>query len=274
MGTMPRRYSNKTLAILASFMEQYFNHAELGALFLYASVPDNSPSGANKLSRSLSAIKYLSYPDEFTGELEHADLLDLLFDEVIKRTRRVFEPEPYLGSSTNETADSLKRALKADGYDIVEGKIVPSDDLEFELAAETSILEQKLQTHGMHDVINTLDQAHQNFIEGNYEACNAMLRASLESTLKHIAVKIARSETAIPVNNARYGVTPADVRRYLENEKFFQQDEINFIKEFYGYASTNGSHPGMSNQSESRLRRLMIVALIQYCLEKLESKPL
>ncbi|MDL1902648.1 hypothetical protein FBR02_18000 [Anaerolineae bacterium CFX9] len=271
---MKRRYSNKTLAALARFMESHFSHADLGALFLYSSVPESASSGANKLTRSLNAIRYLSRLDDFTGELEHADLLDLLFDEVIKRTRRVFESAQYLGSSTSETADSLKRALKADGYDIVEGKIVPSDDLEFELAAETSILEQKLQTQGMPDVINTLDQAHQNFIEGNYEACNAMLRASFESTLKHIAIKIAGGAEKIRLNNSGQGLSASNIRIYLKEEGFFEEDEIKFIKEFFGYASTNGSHPGISNEAESRLRRLMIVALIQYSLEKLQSKQL
>jgi hypothetical protein len=267
---MTRSYSNKTLAKLAYFMEKHFTHPELDALFLYASIPATATSGTSKLSRSLNAIKFLSRTEELSGEIEHSDLLDLLLDEIIIRKQHVFDPSLYFGSSANEEANSLRYALNADGYDVVNGKIVSFDELEFELVSETSILEQKLQTHGMFDVIKLLDQAHQNFIESNYEASNAVLRASLESTLKHIALKIAGTETAIPASNARYGVTPADVRRYLENEKFFQQDEINFIKAFYGYASTNGSHPGMSNQAESRLRRLMIVALIQYSLEKLE----
>jgi hypothetical protein len=78
-----------------------------------------------------------------------------------------------------------------------------------------------------------------------------MLRTSLEGTLKHIAIKIAGNQESIPANNPAYGVTPADVRRYLQQQGFFEQDEIRYIKEFYGYASTDGSHPGISNESES-----------------------
>ena len=267
-SVMPRKYSNKTLDEMARFIDAHFSHTEIDSVCLYTSVPDGFDRGPNKLARSLNVLKGLSC----SNEAEHAVTLDELFNEVVKRRQKAFEHSEYSWTSPDELAISLKRALKADGYDIVEGRIVPSDKLEFELTSETSILEQKLQTHGMLDVAKTLDQAHQNFIEGHFEACNAMLRTSLEGTLRHIAIKIASGQDKIPANNPAHGVTPADVRKYLHQQGFFEQDEIGYIKEFYGYASTDGSHPGMSNESESRLRRLMVVALIQYCLEKLESK--
>jgi hypothetical protein len=265
---MHRKYSNKTLDAMARFIDARFTHTEMDSVFLYASVPDSLDSGSNKLARSLSVLRQLSRSEEEA----HAEILDELFNEVLRRRSKDFEPPKYSRESQDELATTLKRALKADGYDIVEGRIVSSDKLEFELASETSLLESKLQKHGMHDVVKTLDQAHQNFIEGQFEACNAMLRTSLEGTMKHIATKVAGSLANIPSSNPAYSVTPADVRKYLHQQGFFEQDEIGYIKEFYGYASTDGSHPGLSNESESRLRRLMIVALIQYCLEKLESR--
>lgn len=133
-----------------------------------------------------------------------------------------------------------------------------------------SILYERLQSFDMQDVHNYLEQAHQNFIDAQYEACNAMLRTGLESTLQHVAKHLAGNLDNIPRANPKY-LTPVDVRKYLEQQGFFSDDEIRFLKEFYGYASTDGSHPGISNEAESRLRRLMIVALIQYCLEKLPS---
>jgi len=265
---MSRKYSNKTLDEMARFIDSHFTHTDMDSVFLYASMPDGFDSGPNKLARSLSVLKRLSRSDE----AEHADTLDELFTEVIKRRQNTFRTSENSWSSPDEQAVSLKRALQADGYVIVEGKIVPSDKLEFELASETSILEQKLQTRGMLGVIKTLDQAHRNFIEGHFEACNAMLRTSLEGTLRHIAIEIAGGPEKIPASNPAHSAAPADVRKYLHQQGFFEQDEIGYIREFYGYASTDGSHPGISNESESRLRRLMIVALIQYCLEKLESK--
>lgn len=272
---LPRRYSDQTLAELARFMESRFSHSDLSSLFLYVSVPDAFQAGSNKHARSLNAIKYLSHVDDFTAEPEHAEALDLLFDQVVKRASQAFTGTDQmfgLSKPFNEIADSFRRALKADGYEIIEGNVVPADELEFELASETSILEQKLHTHGMSDALNTLKQAHQNFIDGHLESCNAMLRTSLEGVLKHIAIQIAGGIEKIPVNNSTHGVSPADARKYLRKENFFQEDEVEFVRTFYGYASSDGSHPGMSNESESRLRRLMVVALIQYCLEKFEAR--
>ncbi len=265
---MSRKYSNKTLDELARFVEARFTNTEMDSIFLYVSVPDGFDFGSNKLARSLNVLKQLSRSEEET----HDEILDELFNEIIKRKQGAFEPPKYSWDSQDELATSLRRALRADGYELIDGGIMSSDKIEFELASEVSLLESNLQKQGMDDVARTLDQAHKSFIDGRFEACNAMLRTSLEATLKNVAIKIAGDLSNIPASNLKYGATPTDIRKYLHQQGFFVQDEIGYIREFYGYASTVGSHPGLSNESESRLRRLMIVALIQYCLEKLISK--
>ena len=227
-------------------------------LFLYASVPETSQSGASKLARSIIAIKQLALDDE----LNDTSLLDDLFDKAIWDSRHLFDIAD--DSSHHVTAASLRRALRIDGYDIIEGKLVPTDGLELDLTSETSVLEQKLMAHMMPDVISTLEQAHQSYIDGRFEACNAMLRTSLEGTLKHIAAAIS--------GNPAFEGSAGEVRKYLEDEGFFDKNEIEFVRKFFGYSSANGSHPGLSSESESRLRRLMTVALLQYSLEKFESQ--
>jgi hypothetical protein len=119
-------------------------------------------------------------------------------------------------------------------------------------------------------VANNLAQAHQNFIDARYESCNAMLRTALESTLEHVAKHFVGNLDDIQRANPNYQ-TLADVRRYLSECEFLSDDERAVIDKLYSFACPNGSHPGMSNEAESRLRRLMIVGWIQYCLEKLRS---
>jgi hypothetical protein len=180
----------------------------------------------------------------------------------VKRKQEAFKNSEYSEELGSKAVASLLRALKADGFEILDGRILPTDQLGNELTAEVSILNQRLQTRGMADISRLLDQAHQNFIEGRHEACNAMLRSSLEGTLKHIAAIAAGGPDKIPSSNLKHGPSPTDIRKYLRQVSFFEDDEIEYIKVFYGYASTDGSHPGLSNESESRLRRLMIVTLI------------
>jgi hypothetical protein len=256
---MARKYSDKTLAAFVRFLDAKFTHAQKDVLFLSVSVPREfdigGGPGISGLRRASRVVTSLAEQQKF------GDALDDLFNEAIA------ERSYLLGGYSDKPTEELLRALKADGYEVEDGKLVPIDSLEQELAQEINVLYERLRSLKMGDVQNNLEQAHENFIGGNHEACNAMLRTALESTLKHIAVRFADGVDKIPL--ARSYLTPVDIRKYLSATEFLSQDEREFVDALYGFASPHGSHPGMSDEAESRLRRLMIVAWIQYCLQKL-----
>ena len=266
-------YSGKTLSALIRFLAASFTSAELGELFLFVSAHefDTADQFAGKLEKTRRVIMAL------TSQGELAKIEELL-DEVIKRRKSLFEAASSSISSTHDAAPDrpereLLRALKIDGYEFENGKIVPSENLEPELQEEINVLYERLQSINAQDVCSNLEQADENFVHGNYEACNAMLRTALESTLKHIATRQAGKLDNVPKSNPKWSEpTPNDVRQFLRNQGFLTDDEHKFIAAFYGYVSPKGSHPGISSSAESRLRRLMIVALIQYCLEKFTAK--
>lgn len=259
---MIQKYSKKTLNQLAKFIDQFFSHTEIDSLLFGASVPDEFDHGNNKLQRILNALKNLSSSTDTT----HIKSLNELFNDAIISRKNLFDPDFEC-----DQVMPLALSLKADGYEIIDGTIIPIDSLESELTEEINILYERLQLYSMTEVCRYLDQAHQNFIDGNNESCNAVLRTALESTLYEIAHHLTDAPDHITRANNKY-LTPADIRKHLEKIGFFNKQEMSYIKEFYGYASTNGSHPGISSQTDSRLRRLMIVALIQYSLEKLMTK--
>jgi hypothetical protein len=256
---MARKYSDKTLAAFVRFLDAQFTHAGKDVLFLSASVPQEfdtcGGAGVSGLKRAFGVVTKLA------KQPECEDTLDKLLDEAIAERSSAFWG--YSDKSTKE----LLRALKADGYEVEDGKLVPADSLERELAQEINVVYERLRSLEMGDVQNNLEQAHENFIGGNHEACNAMLRTALESTLQHVAARLAGSVEKIP--HARPYLAPGDVRKYLSSTAFLSQDEREFVDALYGFASPNGSHPGMSDEAESRLRRLIVVAWIQYCIEKL-----
>jgi hypothetical protein len=256
---MARKYSDKTLAAFVRFLDPKFTHAQKDVLFLSVSMPGEfdigGRPGISGLRRASRVVTSLAERPEF------GDTLDNLFNEAITERLYVF------GEYNNRPTEELLRALKADSYEIKDGKLVPADSLEQELAQEINVLYERLHSLEMGDVQNNLEQAHVNFITGNHEACNAMPRTALESTLQHIAARFAGSVDKIP--HARSYLTPVDVRKYLSVREFLSQDERQFVDALYGFASPHGSHPGMADEAESRLRRLMVVAWIQYCLQKL-----
>jgi hypothetical protein len=255
-AAMARKYDDKTLAAFVRFLDAKFTHAGKDVLFLSASVPEEfdigGGAGVSGLRRTFKVVTSLAKDPKFE------DVLDTLFNEAIGRVG---------GYHYDTPTEELLRALKADGYEVEDGKLVPADSLEQELAQEINVLYERLHSLEMDDVQNNLEQAHQNFIVGNHEACNAMLRTALESTLQHIAARFAGGVEKIP--HARQYLAPVDVRKYLSATEFLSQDEREFVDALYGFASPHGSHPGMSDEAESRLRRLIVVAWIQYCMEKL-----
>ena len=165
----------------------------------------------------------------------------------------------------------LTKALQLEGWDVSEFGVVSLAGPLAEPAAEENIVVQKLKVQGMAEVINLLGQSYENYNQNRFEAANAMTRTALESLAKLIAEKIAtvRGE-AVPKSSSR-GYQPRDYRDYLKTVSFIDTDEHELLRTFYSYASSAGSHPGLSNQTDARLRRFIVIGLCLFYLEKLES---
>jgi hypothetical protein len=141
-----------------------------------------------------------------------------------------------------------------------------------EPAIETSRLESQLRLHGKEEVMHFLEQSLDNYVRGDYEASNAMSRTALESFVRLISEDIARMRGGENIPTRRAHVSPSDFRLYLRNRGFLDNDEKEFLDKFYGYASTDGSHPGISTEAESRLRKMVVVGICLLYLEKLSNK--
>src|SRR5947209_4768315 len=137
---------------MARFLETHFTHAQLDDLFLRTSISETTNPGSNKLARCVNVLKGLAQ----SAQTEQSNSLDELFDQVLSLRKHAFE----LNSWSSEREEiPLILALKADGYIVLDGKIASSDMLERELVSEVSLLEQRLDAHGMLDVLSTLNQA-------------------------------------------------------------------------------------------------------------------
>jgi len=136
---------------------------------------------------------------------------------------------------------------------------------------ERSLLETALIRHGMDQVQVFLDQSLENYNRENYEAANAMTRTALENMIEEIASIISSLRGNEPIPHNRTYISPFEYRNYLDNTGFLDQAEKKLLDSFYGYASTNGSHPGISSGAEARLRRFVAIGLALLFLEKLDN---
>ena len=182
-----------------------------------------------------------------------------------------FKEDPFKILEALNREDKLsaetKRALYMDGIEF--GNSLAGDIAN--PVEESSVLKISLNKLGLTRVQNFLDQSFNSFIQGDFEASNAISRTALEEIIQQIAKKISSARNyTIPLN--RFGrVEPKEYREYLYNTQFIDMSEKQFLDNFYYYASTDGSHPGVSSEAEARLRRFVVVAIILLFCEKLEN---
>lgn len=210
------------------------------------------------------------------GLYEYADLTDpserltrLSKCDMIRETLRESDGLIIVKALKNKQklSPETMRALSIAGIDI-------EQTIAGELAKpleEQSRLESELLSQGFDQVHNYFTQSFDNFVQGNYEAANAMTRTALENLIENIASKISvlRSNEAIP-QRGRYR-NPGDYRNYLKQTNFLDMPEKELLDKFYNYASGNGSHPGISSEAEARLRRFVAIGITLLFLEKVNN---
>lgn len=181
----------------------------------------------------------------------------------------------YKKRSNKGEYNILIRVLLEDGIHI-EGTSVETIAGEIaEPAKEENLLFKELKELNFKSVIRFLGQSYNNYINGNYEASNAMTRTSLEELVKLIASDISHNrKEVIPISSKRAKMPqPVDYRNYLKKVKFLNGKEFALLEAFYQFGSTKGAHPGLSDTSDCRLRRFMLVGLGLQYLEKYKNFP-
>lgn len=208
--------------------------------------------------------------DELRGEEGYSRLNkdDFIIETLRDQGRNVLSLLATLDERHALNAEAT-RALALDG---VEFGVSLAGDIAVP-AREESTLESGLRRQGLQAAMNFFDQSAQNYVQGAYEAANAMTRSALEHQVQEIAQRISamRANEPIPQRNRNF-IGPVDYRNYLETTRFLEASEKSFLDHFYHYASTNGSHPGVSSEAEARLRRFVAVAIALLFVEKLDNQ--
>ena len=170
----------------------------------------------------------------------------------------------YKGSKYDCKLEDLLLSLAADGLKLINKRLVPTVDEEFSF--EENMLKQNLHLMEFDEAVNYLDQSYENFISKNWEASNSMTRTFLEFVTTAIAKRIA-FKNGDNVNFKGHKMVRKYLRTHLLDEK-----EFLLLTDFMHWCSGNGSHPGVSDENECRLRRIFTTGLCQYYLEKYQNK--
>jgi hypothetical protein len=165
-----------------------------------------------------------------------------------------------LNGQANKFDKQLLSALRADGYEVVNGKIIPAPPLQM-MADSVGHLQMLLHHRNFLVAEGHLIQALDNYQRGNWAACNAQLRALLEEICNVLYAKHSGEERSLVGGGAR---------KWLEAMGILSQKESEFIQSWFNILHTEGSHPGLSSQEDTRWRLHVTVSTSHWAIMALD----
>lgn len=246
-------FSDRTVAALASVIENSFNRQVMCTRLMEHGVPAVYLDGLdkeNKLGLAVKALRYL---------LDHGQLADftMLIEDVA-------DPKGYLQEDARER---LQRALMADGLTLdEEGKVAEAQIDEQQVRDALIVLIGRHPEFQQKVILHHLTECERLYAGGSWDAAIGQARNVCEQVLSDIAAAVATRRNEAPDLSK-----PVSVRNYLEAVGFLDATERKrLIDGIYGYLSEEGSHPGISDQTSARLARLTIRGVAFYLIEKYE----
>ena len=249
-----KRFGYRTISAIKDILSAIHTNSSLESFFFTYGLLDlyRSTGVQWKAKNTMEVFNTLSKGGE--------DELSIL-SEIITDTLK----ELYSVEFTSKYPE-LIRSLAQDGFTLnEEGELIPIISPTIDPKKEEGLLETILNQYDLNVAKNHLDQAYDNYVQGNWESSNASLRSFLQEVFDQISLQLWPEEASKKKAGGE--------RRKLLQEKSFIEDEIEagLVKSFFDFASYKGSHPGISDESDCRMRRYMAVALASYYLEKLRS---
>lgn len=250
MTSMPT-FSDRTVSTLAQVLENRYTRQPMCAKLMEFGVPHRLISQldkqqANKLKVAMEGLEYLR---------QHATASDIagLVQEVLASHN--IEPE--------DTA-RIERALMADGFVVADGRVVPGQPDEEEVADAVRELVGSHEEFDRETILHHLAECEDLYVQEKWDSSIGQARNAVEQLLNDIASALAQERGDSPSLSQ-----PRNVRGYLESIDFLDDTERKrLIDGVYGYLSDEGSHPGISDQSSARVSRLLIKGIVFYLIEK------
>ncbi len=204
--------------------------------------------GPNKISRCTNLVEAVESKCEVEGHDQ--PLVDLI--ETVVRSLT-----PWHVESSVEFAGFLA-ALRIDGLDVLQGRLVPTTPEPAALAPQISLLEEQLEGLGLSVARRHYRQACDNLAEGNFEAANGQLRSYLEDLFVGVCARVA---------GKTFG-DPGGALQHLRDTGHLDPKEWATFRGFWDASQTNGPHPGLSNSHEALYRVHVGTAVGRYLIAK------
>lgn len=246
------QFSRATLMEVLSLF-QIKSHTELDMFFFKYGIDEHTQNGSSKDAKLLLAAKYLIDNPEVKGILGG----NLAFEVIEEIVTSVINNEYWYNSYTGEFTEhpQLKRLLLRDGFEIRDGVLVRRVDSVSSYIENEDLLKKLLVKYNLKTAIGHYNQAVSAFTRGEWASCNAQLRAFVEDLHLELAKDLNNKEIDSS-NNARQALTKEPSKLfYRELNEWKDGDKgVGFMQGFWERLHPEGSHPGLSSESDSVFR--------------------
>ncbi len=235
------RFSNRTLAQLCWALSAVVRgNAELERFFIEYGLSYSDFSGGIDAHCNVLVTSLSRRPDA-------DDAITRLIEYALER-----------GGTNSGPTENLLRALRVDGLEWHDGKLVPTTPKPAELAVELSRLELDLKDLGLSVTSEHYRQAHENFVAGNSEAANGQIRSFMESLL----IEVGKRQTRRTRSDA------AAALQDLRDARFFDDPEWQMARGFWNGIQDKGPHHGLSDEQEAIFRLHVATSIARYTVHK------
>ena len=167
-----------------------------------------------------------------------------------------------------ESHPELAHSLDRDGYELTNNGLRRKLPTEFPVVEQEDQLISSLEKFGFTTAKGHYDQAVAAHSRGEWAAANAQLRTFVEEFFNQTQAIVCpgqySSSNERKIALAKAGFFIKDYNEYLFNG-------TGFIEGFWKRLHTEGSHPGLSEQSDSTFRLHLVILVIHHLLMRLES---
>lgn len=243
-------FSRATIMDVMFLLRDINTHATLNT-YAFRYGLDEIAVGNNKDDRVLAIGRFLLENPQIPGILGDNLAYEIVEDVISQTVPNNFHFD--IGNNEFVRYPQLRRLLLKDGFVIGNGDLIRTFDTEIDYETNENLLGKLLTRHSFDIAKGHYNQANIAFNRGDWAACNSQLRSYVEELLNKLAEKITgtpytSSQMAkIALSNTNPPIFYKGLNEWLDNGQ-------GFFETFWKRLHPEGSHPGLSDESDSIFR--------------------
>lgn len=261
---MPQ-FTRPTIVAAVRTVDRWYQ-AAVDSFLLEHGLEHAAPEGSVQMRANLLIRHLLGNPDATTDD--GGNLVDVVVRDLVERavSAPLLHSEIASGQSGfAERVPKLARALALDGFVVEDGRLRRALPAAINLPAADDEVHELLKRLNFAVPAGHLDQAIQSHTDGHWASANSQLRSFMEGLLDEIAERLSTDPSTVPPPGhprRTWLATTVSPPFLLASLNEWDGQGKGYIEGFFRRLHPQGSHPGLSDESDStfRLHTVLIVA--------------